>query len=297
MSNSISISRPSQNTFSLEGVLAINGIKELTDDSKKKYLSGELTIKVSECNDIVVNVFSYEKTKAGADNKVYKSLMTIKNEYISLGEDAENASLIKINNGSLFINEYFVAQQDRWSVTPQLKTNFVNRVKDIRPSATFELEMIFQSESDEMVDDKETGRGIMKGYTVEYNGDYLPVTVIIEEEMWKEVSGVLVKNQTVQLNGDIKFKNSKNTTVKKVAFGKGNENTAQQSVRELIANGLTPLEEDDDQSYTKAEIKVALENRVAQVEAKKQKSLFGNKKVAKNKVVDKDKGFDWEKVG
>lgn len=286
--------RQANNFVIIEGTLVENRLEEKQVDGKDA-ISGELDIEVKENEVHTVSLFSYKLKNDGTENGIYKGLKTVMDEYKSIASHGrEEADKVRVTGGNIQLNEYY-GQDDQLRSFPQLRANFVHRVKadeEFNPRAEFDVEIFVRGVTDEYKNEEETGRAIVKAYIVLYEGKVIPFEFVVDEDGAEFVKDNYEPGVTAQVYGDIiNFKEVKRTQ-KPTAFGKPQDKVTTKTVREyLITGGSEPYEEENVNAYDQDVIKKALAEREVWLEQLKNK-----KKEGKGKESGKPKkGFDTKK--
>lgn len=140
------------NSVTLVGTLKSKEFTTGTDDTGRIFMKGKLVVQVVEedgINEVSVSVKQYMMTKAGGENKLYKSLQTIQKEYITLdmveaakqqGNNDLVADLIKVNGE---YEQFRFPDQEKSEVVEitRIKGTFINRLdKEDTHKALVDLE-------------------------------------------------------------------------------------------------------------------------------------------------------------
>ena len=89
--------RQSEAKIFTEGIVAEKNLQEVVEEGVKK-IKGTVTVKTSDVNFVKFNVNVAEKTKNGAENRVYPGIVTVMNEYKSIADVGEEAAdLVKVS--------------------------------------------------------------------------------------------------------------------------------------------------------------------------------------------------------
>lgn len=265
--------REAKNKVELEGL--VNEVKiEEKEVKGKEAIMGTIDIKVAENEVHSVRVFSYKQKKDGTENGIYKGLKTIKDEVVSVAKAGnEGATKVRINNGSISVNEFF-NRNDELVSNPQIKTNFINRVKDedeYSPQARFELELVVSKVIPEFKNNEETGRMKISGWTPIYGGKVIPVELVVTEEGSPFVEDNFTKGSTVFVYGEIV--NFREETIRTIEmdFGEPKEERSVRYNREMLVTGgsLYDPELDSKKIFDLTLIKKALTQRERDLEDKK----------------------------
>jgi hypothetical protein len=161
----------------------------------------------------------------------------------------------------------------------------VNRVSandKFEPKAEFEVELFVHSVSDEIKNDEETGRAILKGYVPLFNGSVIPLQFVVDKDGADFVKDNYEPGKTVKVFGEIINRVEIKKTEEKVAFGKPKEKISRNIVRELlVTGGYDPYEEDSSKVFDPKLIKAALTEREIYLENLKNKKKEEPKKEEK----------------
>jgi hypothetical protein len=290
--------RQADNFVVIEGTLIENRFEEKVVNGKNS-ISGELDIEVKENEVHTVSFFSYKEKSDGSENGIYKALHTVMEDFKSVASHGrEDADKVRVNGGSVRLNEYF-GTDGKLKSFPQIQSNFVNRVKadeEFDPKAEFDVEVFVHSVIEEMKNDEETGRALVKAFIVLYEGKVVPFTFVIGEDGADFVKDNYEAGVTARVYGEIINYKEVKRTEKPTAFGKSQDKVTTTTVREyLITGGSEPYDEDNVNAYDRDVIKKALTEREIALEAMKNKKKDG-KGVAAKKDDKKEKGFGANKA-
>lgn len=297
--------KEAKNTVIIEGILSETDInlgsfvknRGTAQERTVNSISGTIKIKVEQkINgetvplEIPVHVFAAETTNAGKPNPAYQSILKVKDEFKSIAAcgSEEEADRIRINNGKINMNEYWI-DENNISSYPRITASFFSKVKktDCAQKAIFETEFVVGGKEYEVNSlGNETGRYKIKGILPKYGGivDVIPFYVVNEKaidimsQYWNE-------GDTVAAVGKLYFSSKTEVIAKEVDFGEPIEETRTISVSDLIITGgsQTPLE--GDFAYDNSEIEQALIDRKARLEAKKEHDLNRTKKAPSQAAV------------
>lgn len=181
-------------------------------------IKGTLSVRLSEDNVIVFDV--YEPQFFAGNNKEnfrYKAFNTIIKEYIDATqvEDYTQATKIFIGenkrfphfpNATIDVNIY--ESQGAIQIRSRNSLKLLNRLKDnqqVYPSMRFGIEGFIV---DELVPEyneagMETGRGVLRGFIVDYNGVARPLELKVVEQGFESVKGTWKKFDTLNLQGNV----------------------------------------------------------------------------------------------
>lgn len=152
-----------------------------------KYISGKLSIQVAPDNIVVVDIFENEITKAKKRNQKYDKLIQLigGNSIVSGGEDT--AVCLKVDS-ALSLNDWHRPDGELISTLRNFN-GFINFVSmgELKPSATFEVDMLITSVTDDMTKDADgtyepNGNLKVKGMIFDFAERVLPVELLVENE-------------------------------------------------------------------------------------------------------------------
>ncbi|WP_157448580.1 hypothetical protein, partial [Brevibacillus brevis] len=284
--------REAVNNVGIEGTVAEVRIETKKSTEGKEMITGEVDIQTDENSTHTVKVFANKLNKEGKESGLYKGIETIMNEYKSIASHGKDgADRVRITQGKIGLNEY-VGQDEMLKSFPQLSANFINRLnatEEFEPKAEFEAEMYVHSVTEEVKNEEETGRALLKGFIPVYGGKVIPFTfVVADKDAVDYVSSNYESGSTVTVYGEIVNRVNVSRTEVEVGFGKPQEKVTRTTVREYVVTGGTPpLDEDDVKAYKTEVIKKALVEREAYLEELKTKK----KEAAKKFATPEKKGF------
>lgn len=281
--------RQAENKVFIEGILSEIDIVERTytskDGAQNNALAGQIKVRVEQkingidkILEIPVHVFVNEMTKKGTKNPAYESIDTVRREFISIasGAGVDGADRIRISGASIQMNEYW-ADENRLSSYPRINASFVQRVKrdEFTPKAQFSTELVVSKMINEVdKDGVETGRLKIEGILPQY-GERVDVVPFIAENpnVIDAISQYWQPKDTVKVSGKLNFSSTVEIYTEEQGFGEPIEKKRTINVSELVITGgsQTPLE--GDFAFNEEEIKNALAERKARLEARKAKEL------------------------
>lgn len=226
--------------------------------------------------EIPVHLFASEMTNAGKKNPAFESIERIKNEYVSIAaSDEDRADRVRITNGSLKMNEYYVDGETLVSY-PRIHASFVSKIKkeEMTPEASFTSIFVVGAIGPEL--DKEgveTGRYKVKGVLPQYGGKVDIFDFYAESEgVINAISSYWHEGDTVRANGRLNFSSKTETHTVEVDFGEPTVQTRTINVSDLVLVGgsASPLE--GEFAYDTAEIQAAMTARSKELAEKKEES-------------------------
>lgn len=261
-----------------EGIVSEIDLKEVVEEGKKS-IEGSVTIKTADTNFIRYNVKVNEKTKNGTDNKTFAGITTVMKEYKSIAQVGEDeADRVRVSGD---LNIYTGAMDGVTRVN--YKSNFFNRLKnpdELEPKAEFNIEVFINSIAPEVdKEGEETGRIIVSGWTVTYNG-VEPVKLIADGDVASAVDSMFEPGQTVEFYGDIINNKIEKITEIPVAIGKPRRKIETTYKNELIITGASETYEEGitpEKPYEASVIKAAIQERENKLAEEKAKAQNANK--------------------
>ena len=264
--------RQSEAKIFTEGIVAEKNLQEVVEEGVKK-IKGTVTVKTSDVNFVKFNVNVAEKTKNGAENRVYPGIVTVMNEYKSIADVGEEAAdLVKVSGD---INPF--RNQNSGEEVISYKTNFFKRLRadeEYNPHAEFSVELFISAMVPEMNAEGETGRLLVKGWMPTYNG-IEPLALVVESDLVADIEAAFEPGQTVKFYGDVVNNRIVKTREIPVAIGKPRIETKTTYINDLVITGATtPYEEgiSEEKPYDADVIKAAIqerENRIKEEQNKK----------------------------
>lgn len=290
--------KPGTNEAIVEGILYEKVVRNFDDGA----IAGELIIEVPLSIDgaevkshIPVSFYSKPVTKAGKENVAYKGIKTILDNAVALSESTDGkASFIRLRNGNLGENMFF-AQDDRFVSFARIRGNFFDRVKetDFNPKAVFKVKMIvanmFPEEITQGDETFETGRLVVIGHIVQYNGTIDEVKFFVDNQKHVDIiSKNWSEGDTVNAQGIIKFitKEVEVASEEEDGFGDPMVTSETRRIREFVITGgsMTPVE-----GYDEDDIYEARKERKARIAQQKETQAEKNRESKKN--TSHDVGF------
>lgn len=254
--NKATVLRQADNSVNITGVLVEKNleVKDYTDKrdgSPYKAITGTLSVRTSEHEVHQIRYFSKQFTNAGAENRQFKSLQTIQDEYVSVADLADSndpeakASEISII-GNLNLNEFY-GGDGQLQQRMQLNGRFANRLReqdDPTPKAEYDIEGIVSKVVEEFDQDGvPTDRVKIELLVPMYGGKVEPLNFVVRENGKDYVMDNFAGGTSVRIYGDII--NFRKVTTREIEMGFG-QNKIEEKVeylQEFTVNGGTVYEE------------------------------------------------------
>jgi hypothetical protein len=296
-----SIAIQSKNQMNLIGKLLNVDFGEGKLSDGREYKRATVTIRVTqpvdgkeETSEIPVGFFATPYTTTGKQNPAYKSLLDLQNLKTAQNVGIDAADQVRITSGTLSENN-FVSRSGNLINGWQIRGSFINAAK-LADIASFVTEVFIMDMHDEVDKNGEpTGRLVVRGGIVQYNGKLDVLDFIVEAPDKVEfISRNWEPNTTITVKGRVRV-TSHETESSSEGSGWGEDipDTTTTYVRELIITGGDDGPKDEEFSYDPAEIKKAFNQRKAAIE---QMQIDARAKTAKQGGSNQTsaKKYDWE---
>lgn len=266
--------REAKNVVNIMGVLKEKTLEVKTGD-KGRYISGYIVVQTDENSAHRINLFANEKTNDGKDSGIFKSFLTVKDDYISLadctqnGTDPSHATKVSTNAGRLGLNEYYGEDglHSGWSVS----TSFVNRVRDesmYEPKANFEVEGYVTA-----IREKDDGVFVDLAVPL-FGGRIAPLVFSTTAEAGSYMANTFNRGDSINVRGQL-VNLAERKVEHKQGFGASRDEVTIKYVRSLVIDGGSENAYDPDdgkKSWSAKDIKAAFEARETYLEELKAKS-------------------------
>lgn len=283
------------NEVAIEGILSEVKLQEGTDKDNNPAIFGEYKIRTTNVVDgieynveIPVRVYQSKITKNKKNNPAYDSAMKIMKDYVSIAAGGvEKATAVRLPEKSTSLQEnFFMSKTTNQMVFGSgIRASFINEINkaDMTPGANFKAIVVIGELTDEIVNDEETGRLILKGVLPQWGGRVDVIDFIVaNRRVADHIRNNWQKGDTVLIGGRINFTSVVETgTQSENTFGEVMTSSRTKSVREYIITGghEEPLTEEEG-AYAMEDIAEALQERQGRIEAAKSKAAAETKKPA-----------------
>ena len=161
-----------ENNVTMAGILMKHTLEETTYGEGVECIRGEVIIRTADEGEHAVKFFAnkYKKDANGQftseENKIYKSLVTVMNEFKTLEEYPDNPDYVEITSASFGVNDYVSKNTNEIVTINTISSNFINRITKEKfeasaPTANFEVAGVIASIKDELIKDEPTGNLIV----------------------------------------------------------------------------------------------------------------------------------------
>ena len=277
----------SYNQINIVGRLNEIDLKE--KDSQKDnrhFISGKVDFLVEqnvggqmEQSIIPVSIFAFEKTNAGKPNPAYQNahdLMT-KGTSVAATGDVEKADTYELTQGRV-AESNFLGRDGTVASYTTINGSFFTKRKpgEVEECATFEQEIVIAQMFYEEKNETPTGRLIIDGLVIQYNGLPDKVRYYVEnQEAISYISQNWEPEDTVKVIGKIRYcaEIQEIQSQEDIGFGEAPTKTRTRTVKEFVITSGTPAY-DEDKRYDCEEVAKALSERkhVTETRLKQQQS-------------------------
>ena len=266
-----------QNYARISGILVS---KSVTNGTNRvgEYKSVELVVRANE-DEHQIRLYSNKLKADGTENKIYKALETIENEYKTIEKDGlENAEKINIT-GNLSTNRY-VGQDGQLKEFRQIRTSFANRHDkgEFEAKSEFAVKGVIDTVIPKANEDGDVELLEINLIVPMFDGNGYREEidkikfVVREKDFFDYIEENFIKGTVVQLGGLMINRPDKNAPVQQVGFGKM-PTTRPRKINEYLCTGgqvLYGLEELN--PYTSEDVEKALEKfnqKLVELQSKK----------------------------
>ena len=282
----------SLNNVYVDGIVNEIDLKEGTKDGKN-YIAGRVTVYVEqtvedkrELEEIPIEAFAYEFTKAGKESSAYKQLKALMTDGVSISAtgNAGSADRISVGGGSVSISQF--AKDGVLYYSTKIRGSFFNKPSGtFSPRATFENVIVVRRIYDEIVDDVPTGRIFIDGVIVNYDKTVSVAKYVVENpSAIQYINSNYNKGDTVKVSGAIRYAvEMVEKEPETVGFGTPEKHEFKKTRKELVILSGSAGALDGESAYDVDEIAVGIRRMEAE----------GDKKLAESKTGAKEdiRGF------
>lgn len=262
------------NKVNIVGKLLDTTFREGKTSTGQTYESCNFTVRVTqsyggreETSEIPVSIFATQYTSQNKPHPGYKNIQEMKKMKTVQDYGEAEATVVRMTNANIRENN-FVSRSGQLVNGWQINTSFLNEGKtaDI---ASFNMDIFIIDMHEEMDREGEpTGRLVIKGAVVQYQGKLDVIEFIVEgADAVNYISRNWEENQTVNIGGRIRFTSQEEKrSANESSWGEELPETSTRMVRELIITRGSDEPFDEDFAYDAAEIRKAFNERKARLE-------------------------------
>ena len=255
-------------------LLDFNPAEGTTRDGRK-YERANATIRVTqsysgheETSEIPVSFFVTQYTSTGKTNPAWTSFQELKTYNTAQNVGIDAADTIRVTGCTISENN-FVTRSGQLINGWQLRGSFTSRVTNMKEVASFCNDIFIMDMRDEIDRNGDTtGRLVIKGGLVQYNGKLDVIEYIVEHPDYVDyISRNWEVNQTVTIKGFIRITSVEDVgPVSESSWGEDIPETTTRFVRELIITKGDDAGKDEEFAYDPDDIKKAFNVRKALIE-------------------------------
>lgn len=244
-------------------------------------ISGTIVGKLSETNSITLRTYASELTNSGSENKVYKHLETLMNEWPSIAKEGTDAA-IRFKTYADFAPTHYMGTNDNrmHEAVPQYRGTFFTREEDQlnddgtlkNPNkAEIKCDLYVSSVRPESGKDGETGRWFVDGWVSLFSG-VEKTSFVVPAEIADGISDYIHNGDTVEIYANVVNTQKTETVTKKMGIGADHVETKTTYKNELILTGANVLNDSENPAdlarvFDKDEITNAINEYKKQIES------------------------------
>ena len=217
-------------------------------------ISGTIVGKLSETNSITLRSYASELTNAGSENKVYKHLETLMNEWPSIAKEGTDAA-IRFSTYADFSPTHYIGTNDQkmHEGVPQYRANFYTKIEDKtnedgslkNPNkAEIRCDLYVSSVRPENGPDGETGRWFVDGWVSLFTG-VEKATFVVPAEIADGISDYIHTGETVEIYANVVNTQKTEKIIKKMGIGADHEEIKTTFKNELVLTGANVLNDSE----------------------------------------------------
>ena len=287
------------NKVNIVGKLLDTTFREGKTSTGQAYESCNFTVRVTqtyggreETSEIPVSIFATQYTSQNKPHPGYKNIQEMKKMKTVQDYGEAEATVVRMTSANIRENN-FVSRNGQLVNGWQINTSFLNEGKtsDI---ASFNMDIFIMDMHEETDREGEpTGRLIIKGAVVQYQGKLDVIEFIVEgADAVDYISRNWEENKTVNVGGRIRVTSQEEKrSASESSWGEELPETSTRMVRELIITRGSDEPFDDDFAYDAAEIKKAFNERKARLE---QLQIDAKSNAKKSAPAASKSNYSWE---
>lgn len=291
------------NKINVVGKLLDAVINEGKLQDGRKYKRANLTIRVTqtyggreETSEIPVSMFAAQYTQQNKPNPGYAQIEDLAEMKTAQVVGIDNADTVRISGANLRENNFISRNSGQLIHGWQLNTSFINAggTSDV---ASFVIDVyIMDMKPETYREGEETGRLLIKGGIVQYQGKLDVVDFIVENP---DTADYIERNwnidDTVEVRGRIRVTAIEDKPkANESSWGEDVPETSTRTVRELIITKGSDEPYEEEFAYDKTDIKKAFNVRKAMIEQLQIDANKGSAPKAAKEPEKAAKSYDWE---
>lgn len=291
------------NKINVVGKLLDAVINEGKLQDGRKYKRANLTIRVTqtyggreETSEIPVSMFAAQYTQQNKPNPGYAQIEDLAEMKTAQVVGIDNADTVRISGANLRENNFVSRNSGQLIHGWQLNTSFISAggTSDVASFVIDVYIMDMKPETDR--EGEETGRLLIKGGIVQYQGKLDVVDFIVENP---DTADYIERNwnidDTVEVRGRIRVTAIEDKPkANESSWGEDVPETSTRTVRELIITKGSDEPYEEEFAYDKTDIKKAFNVRKAMIEQLQIDAKKGSAPKAAKEPEKAAKSYDWE---
>jgi hypothetical protein len=260
------------NKSHVEGILYESTLEaKVAGDTAKnpgmQYVNGKISVMVDTDNIISVDIYEGALTSKGAQNSKFKTAMELVSAPTVVKNGADAAIKVRIDS-ALSLNDWYRPDGELISSLRNFG-GFIHIVSDnINPSATFDVDMLITSTTDEMQKNEDgdmepTGALVLNGIIFDFANKAMPVKFVVENAGGVKYFQDLDQNTFTKVWGNMLTQTTTTTKTEESAFGDDKTVEYTNTRRKFVVTGTNkePYAFGDEGVLTVAEVQEALAAR------------------------------------
>lgn len=297
------IMKQAQNKINVVGKLLDTTFGEGVLTDGRRYERATLTVRVTqtyggreETSEVPVSMFAAQYTRENKPNPGYKQIQELKEMKTAQNVGIDNADNVRITGANLRENNFISRNSGQLINGWQIGTSFVN-AGGTMDTASFIIDIyIIDMHSETDQEGIDTGRLVIKGGIVQYQGKLDVIEFIVENP---DTVDYIERNwnidDTVEVRGRIRVTAiEEKSHATESSWGEDVPEPSTRTVRELIITKGSDEPKEEDLAYSKADIRKALNVRKALIEQLQIDAKKGNAPKAAKSTTSNNKTWEWE---
>ena len=297
------IMNQANNKINVVGKLLDAVVNDGTLTDGRKYKRANITVRTTqtyggreETSEIPISMFAAQYTQQNKPNPGYAQIENLMEMNTAQNVGIDNADTVRISGANIRENNFVSRNSGQLIHGWQVNTSFINTTT-IADVASFVIDVyIMDMKPEEDREGEETGRLIIKGGIVQYNGKLDVIDFIVENP---DTIDYIERNwnidDTVEVRGRIRVTAVEDKPkATESSWGEDVPEATTRTVRELIITKGSDEPYEEEFAYDKTDIKKAFNVRKAMIEQLQIDAKKGNAPKAAKEPAKAAKSYEWE---
>ena len=297
------IMNQANNKINVVGKLLDAVVNDGTLSDGRKYKRANITVRTTqtyggreETSEIPISMFAAQYTQQNKPNPGYAQIESLMEMNTAQNVGIDNADTVRISGANIRENNFVSRNSGQLIHGWQINTSFINTTT-IADVASFVIDVYsMDMKPEEDREGEETGRLIIKGGVVQYNGKLDVIDFIVENP---DTIDYIERNwnidDTVEVRGRIRVTAVEDKPkATESSWGEDVPEATTRTVRELIITKGNDSPYEEDFAYDKTDIKKAFNVRKAMIEQLQIDAKKGNAPKAAKESAKAAKTYEWE---